>query len=98
MKLAVYMDNRILKPRVDLILIEKHCREAIHHGVATICVSPYYTAATTNLVIDSDLHCCNVNDFTLGSCQRNIKMAKIAERLQQGLRDRFCKQFGGTDE
>ena len=84
-ELAQLIDHTLLKATASEQEIEKLCKEAIHHGFASVCVPPYYVSLAKQLLGHSDVvKCCTVIGFPLGYDETTTKLFAIQQAIQSG--------------
>ena len=79
-----YFDHTILKPDADLMQIKKVVEEAIHYGLASVCVNQYRTKMVAELLNGTDVKTCTVVGFPLGAVSSNVKAFETKQAVEDG--------------
>ncbi|MPY90352.1 MAG: deoxyribose-phosphate aldolase [Luteitalea sp.] len=70
---AALIDHTLLKPDATRGEIETHCREAIEHRFATVCLNPCWVALAARVLRPEHVGVCTVVGFPLGATDTDVK-------------------------
>lgn len=84
MDIAKYIDHTNLKPDATKAQIDQLCREAMEHGFAAVCVSPYYVRRCSEMLKDSPVKVCTVIGFPMGYSCTAAKVEEAKRAIDEG--------------
>jgi deoxyribose-phosphate aldolase len=82
--LAKMIDHSLLHPTMTDEIIADGCALALRYDVATVCVKPYATATTRDLLVGSAVGVCAVIGFPHGNSTPRIKFAETLHVIADG--------------
>jgi deoxyribose-phosphate aldolase len=83
-ELAKTIDHTLLRPEASVGDIERHCREAVAHHFAAVCVLPFWVPFARGFLEGSDVKVCTVISFPHGAEGRRAKIFAAEEAISQG--------------
>lgn len=84
MNLNQYIDHTILKPTSTIQDIENHCKEAIVHKFAAVCVQPPFVKDAKEILRDTPVLVSTVIGFPFGYSATLAKQAECIEAIKDG--------------
>jgi deoxyribose-phosphate aldolase len=82
--MAKMIDHSILHPTFTDDDLKNHCEVAKKYHVATVCVKPYHTRLTADILKGSDVAVCAVIGFPHGNSTIDIKVAETLQVIKDG--------------
>lgn len=87
MNLAAYLDSTNLKADADRKEIILLCEEAIHYGMAAVCIHPYRISTAREILNNSKVKICTVIGFPLGADNLEVKLYSARQALENGAQE-----------
>jgi len=87
MNLAAYLDSTNLRADADRKEIILLCEEAIHYGMAAVCIHPYRVSTAREVLKDSRVKICTVIGFPLGADNLEVKLYSARQALKKGAQE-----------
>jgi deoxyribose-phosphate aldolase len=81
---AKSIDHALLAPSLTDRELEAGCKLAVHYGVASVCVMPYYLPRAVELVRGSPVLASTVVAFPHGVQATSVKLAETARAIDDG--------------
>ena len=85
--LAAMIDHTLLKPQATGAEIDQICGEAMQHGFASVCVSPFRVARAAEALKGSNVTVCTVIGFPLGAARAEVKALETVRAGVDGARE-----------
>ncbi len=85
--LARMIDHTLLRPDATTGEIETLCREAAHHGFASVCVNSCHVSLCATLLAGSPVKVCATIGFPLGAMSTGAKVQESRTALEDGARE-----------
>jgi deoxyribose-phosphate aldolase len=82
-RLADFVEHTLLRAEATPAELERHCHEAVEHGLFGVCVSPFYVAAARRAVGDA-VCVVTVAGFPLGTSTSAVKAEEARRALLDG--------------
>ncbi len=82
--IAQTIDHSLLNPALTVRELEAGCKLALHYGVASICILPYYLPRCAELVAGSSVRATTTVGFPHGAHATSIKLAEAIRALDDG--------------
>jgi deoxyribose-phosphate aldolase len=79
-----YIDHTLLRPNSSAADVRQLCEEAVAHGMAAVCVFPYYVSLAREALKDSRVRIATVIAFPFGATFTDIKEAELRAAASQG--------------
>lgn len=83
-QIAKMIDHSILHPTFDDNKLERECKVALDHDVASVCVKPYAVKRAAELLKGSDVAVGCVIGFPHGNSSINVKVFETEIAIQDG--------------
>lgn len=87
MDLARYIEHTLLGADVTPERIERHCSEAVEHGVLAVCVAPLYVSLADRCLRGSRVRLVTVVAFPFGAAVSSVKAEEARRAAEQGARE-----------
>lgn len=84
MNLESYIDHTNLKPDASKVAIDQLCREAMEHGFAAVCVSPYHVKTCVEKLKNSGVKIATVIGFPMGYATTPAKVEEVKRAIDDG--------------
>lgn len=82
--LAKMIDHSLLHPTLTDRELEEGCRQAVHYGVASVCIKPYYVKRAAELLAGSGVRVGAVVGFPHGGSTTNVKRFETETACRDG--------------
>ena len=82
--IARRIDHTLLRPDATASEIDRHCREALEHGFAAVCVQGSWVPRCAAALVGSDVRVASVVGFPLGGAAPEAKRFEARLALEQG--------------
>ncbi len=83
-EIARMIDHSLLNPVLTDQAMEEGCRLAVHYGVATVCIKPYYLRRCAELLAGSSVKPTTTIGFPHGGHSTAVKVAEARSALSDG--------------
>ncbi len=83
-EIAGMIDHSLLNPVLTDQAMEEGCRLAVHYGVATVCIKPYYLRRCAELLAGSSVKPTTTIGFPHGGHSTAVKVAEARSALSDG--------------
>jgi deoxyribose-phosphate aldolase len=83
-ELAAMIDHTLLRPSATRAEVSTLCAEALHHGFATVCLSPVLVADAARLLVGTPVRVCAVVGFPFGTHLAATKAHEAGEVVKKG--------------
>jgi deoxyribose-phosphate aldolase len=83
-EIAQMIDHALLQPTLTESDLESGCRLALAHGVASVCILPYWLSSCARLLAGSDVKASTTIGFPHGGHATAIKLAEAEQALADG--------------
>jgi deoxyribose-phosphate aldolase len=84
MNLNHLIDHTLLKPDATRTQIEKHCKEAMQHGFASVAINGCWVKFASDVLKGSDVKVDVTVGFPLGACTTLVKMYEAEQSIAAG--------------
>ena len=84
MNIAPKIDHTMLKPDATSDTIRRYCREALHDGVASVCVNSCQVPLVVSELAGSEVKTCSVVGFPLGAMSTAAKAFEAECAVKEG--------------
>jgi deoxyribose-phosphate aldolase len=82
--LAKMIDHSLLHPTLTDQELEEGCRQAVHYGVASVCIKPYYVKRAAELLAGSGVTVGTVIGFPHGGSTTEVKRYETESACRDG--------------
>lgn len=86
-QIAALIDHTLLKPESTRAEVEAHCRQALTHPFATVCVQPLWTSLCASVLRGTRVKPATVVDFPFGLSSTKIKIAQTVQACEDGAKE-----------
>ena len=86
-EIAKMIDHSLLNPALTAAELDRGCRLACEHDVASVCILPYYLARCAELLSGSDVQPSTTVGFPHGAHSTKVKLAEVEQALKDGGRE-----------
>ena len=83
-QIAKMIDHSLLNPVLSDAELESGCQVALHYGVASVCIKPYYLKRCAELLAGSTVVPSTVIGFPHGGNATAVKVAEAGQALKDG--------------
>jgi deoxyribose-phosphate aldolase len=84
MDLSRYIEHTLLRPDATPEEVERHCREAVEHGLFAVCISPVYVALAKLCLRRAPVRIVTVAGFPFGSSTPFVKATEARQAVADG--------------
>jgi deoxyribose-phosphate aldolase len=85
--IASRIDHALLRPDANASDVDRHCREALEHGFAAVCVHGLWVARCSGILAGSPVRVASVVGFPHGGMEPAAKRFEARHAIEQGARE-----------
>jgi deoxyribose-phosphate aldolase len=85
--IAKMIDHSLLHPTLTAVDLEQGCGLAVHYGVASVCILPYYLKRCAAILAGSGVKASTTIGFPHGGHATAIKVAEAERRWPMAVRN-----------
>ena len=85
--IATMIDHALLTPTLTMAELEAGCQLAVDHGVASVCIMPYYLKRCSDLLVGTKVKPSTTIGFPHGNSTIQTKQSAAVQALEEGCQE-----------
>lgn len=85
--IATMIDHALLNPTLTMAELEAGCQLAADHGVASVCIMPYYLKRCSDLLVGTEVKPSTTIGFPHGNSTIQTKQSAAVQALEEGCQE-----------